>query len=1167
MKSKTSKVLAVFLALCLLLSLVAPAFAAGNQITIGTKEELMAFAQNCTLDSWSQGKTVVLTDDIDLTGTDFTPIPTFGGHFDGQGHAITGISLDGSGSNRGLFRYLQTSAVVEDLKVEISIAPTDFQDSLGGLAGNNRGLIRNCEVTGNLKGESSVGGIVGINEAGGQVINCTFNGTVVATHYVGGIVGQNLGSILQCVNQGGINTVEIESSTDLDDLTDRQWNSTENVPTSTDIGGITGYSSGIVQSCKNIGAVGYAHIGYNVGGIAGRQAGYLDACTNEGFILGRKDVGGIVGQLEPEVFLRYGEDTLNSVWDKLDTLGDQVDGLLGTLDGANTSTTNQLNIISANATNAQNAASDLMDLAKDWANGNIDSINDLSARISWSLEQLEPILDTLTDLPDQMTKAVDHLNAGLDKMQDAGDIASGAMDSMKDAVDKAQDAADQLSSGMDHLQEAQDYLRAALGDSKELRKGLDQLANGVEELNRGMSQFSDAMDDFKDAVGQLPGNINGSIESFQTALDTLGRAGDNVSNGFSNINAALKRLRDNFNANGDPIESIKDALDELDCAVDDLQDASDTLSKAGNDLKDAMDALQDAETVLSDGIDEFKRAGDAMNDAFDLLDTATEDLHTMVKTLSEEPTISFDGIGSDITAKGDELDDAVSEIINSAKKLTDVVSGSADNILDDLSAISKQVQSITDLLREETQDAKDDADKDLVEDISDQVDSDQQRTGCISASTNNGKVEGDVDVAGIAGSMAIEYDFDPEDDLVKEGDRSLDITYQTKAVIRRSVNNGEITSKKDQAGGVVGRMDLGQVTHCENYGTVSSTDGSYVGGIAGGSWGTIRESWSRCTLSGEHYVGGIAGYATNLKNCRSAVEITDGKAYLGTIAGDRDTEGTITGNTFTHDSLGAIDGISYAGQATPVSFSALCASGAPSTFAQMTLTFQADGKLVKTVPFTYGEGIDSLPDIPAKKGYSAAWPDIDYSHLTASQTLEAVYTPYTSSLTDGGQLPEILVDGSFSAQAEVSHTSQEASWTTERGRTYTGQGYTVTVDDPTLDIVSYTVHCRIPEEGGRYSVWMEQDDGTWVRQDSTKDGNYLLFPATAQSVTFCLIKEPGSLQLLVPIGILAVGFLFLLWYRKKAKKKAQSGEKPQKTEKTPKTKKPRKKLEFRKKKK
>ena len=447
MNSKTSKVLAVFLTLCLLLSLAAPAFAAGNQITIGTKEELLTFAQNCTLDSWSQGKTVVLTGDIDLTGTDFTPIPTFGGHFDGQGHAITGIALDGSGSNRGLFRYLQKSAVVEDLKVEISITPTDFQDSLGGLVGNNRGLIRNCTITGNLKGESSVGGIVGINEAGGQVINCTFNGTVVATHYVGGIVGQNLGSILQCVNQGGINTVEIESSTDLDDLPDRQWNSTENVPTSTDIGGITGYSSGIVQSCRNIGAVGYAHIGYNVGGIAGRQAGYLDGCTNEGLILGRKDVGGVVGQLEPEVFLRYGEDTLNDVWDKLDTLGSQVDGLLGTMDNANTNVTRQLNSLSSNASNAQNAASDLMDLAKDWANGNLDSINDLTARISWSLDQMEPILDTLTDLPDQMTKAVDYLNDGLDKLKNAGNITSDAMDAMKEGIDQAQDAADQLSDG------------------------------------------------------------------------------------------------------------------------------------------------------------------------------------------------------------------------------------------------------------------------------------------------------------------------------------------------------------------------------------------------------------------------------------------------------------------------------------------------------------------------------------------------------------------------------------------------------------------------------------------------------------------------------------------------------------------------------------------------
>ena len=48
-------------------------------------------------------------------------------------------------------------------------------------------------------------------------------------------------------------------------------------------------------------------MGYNVGGIVGRQSGYLDGCRNTGTVRGRKDVGGIAGQLEPQVTLRYDE--------------------------------------------------------------------------------------------------------------------------------------------------------------------------------------------------------------------------------------------------------------------------------------------------------------------------------------------------------------------------------------------------------------------------------------------------------------------------------------------------------------------------------------------------------------------------------------------------------------------------------------------------------------------------------------------------------------------------------------------------------------------------------------------------------------------------------------------------------------------------------------------
>lgn len=176
------------------------------------------------------------------------------------------------------------------------------------------------------------------------------------------------------------------------------------------------------------------------------------------------------------------------------------------------------------------------------------------------------------------------------------------------------------------------------------------------------------------------------------------------------------------------------------------------------------------------------------------------------------------------------------------------------------------------------------------------------------------------------------------------------------------------------------------------------------------------------------------GYGKTLSDCRSLVTV-DGGAYTGAIAGDVDEDGSVTSCLFTHETLGAIDGISYAGKAEPAAFDVLCAGDTvPKTFSQMELTFRADGKVVAVVPFQYGRGIDSLPEIPAKKGFSAVWPDLDYTHLTASQTLDAVYTPYTSSLTDDTQtLPQILVDGSFSSRATVSHTSEPVSWTDAKG--------------------------------------------------------------------------------------------------------------------------------------
>ena len=1133
--------LVILLIFALLLSLAAPVGAAGSRITIRTPEDLVELSRRCSLDSWSRGKTVVLSADLDLSDVEFSSIPTFGGTFDGQGYTISGLTITGSGNVRGLFRYLQSGGVVQNVSLEVTIEPTDLQDSLGGLVGNNRGSVRNCTVTGSIQGETNIGGIIGVNESSGKIINSTFSGSVTGEHYVGGIAGQNLGSILQCVNQGKINTVAVEGEADLEDLDSRPLNSTENLPACTDIGGITGFSTGVLQSCKNTGPVGYEHVGYNVGGIAGRQSGYLNGCTNQGVILGRKDVGGIAGQLEPEIFLRYGEDLLNQLWSELGTLGDQVDHLLSDLNSTNTSTTAQLQTLSSHAGTAQDAAGELMDAAKDWANGNLSTVNDLSARISWSLQQLEPILETLRPLPEELTDAVDALEEGLDQAEQAGDLASNAGQSLRTALQEALRAADHMNEGLEHIRASQDALKSALGDPNEIKLALEQMAKGISQLGDGTVAFSEAMEHLRDGWAALP-DVS-SIDAFLQAFEDLSTAGTSTANGLKNIQKAFIRLKDTITANGDPTEALKTALQELEKAAASFQSGADQLQTAGKHLLSALDTLEDAGIYLDGVVDAFRDAGDAFNNAFSRLGEGADAFHEMVKTLAEEPSIQFTPIGSDMTARGDALDAALSDLLGSADDLGDLLSQSSDTILGDLSAVSQQLQSITDLLRQETS-LKKSGEGDRIEDISDQVDGRSQRTGCLSDARNEGVVKGDVNVAGIAGSMAIEYDFDPEDDLVEVGDRSLDVRYQTKAVILSCINLGEVTGKKDDAGGIVGRMDLGQVSHCENYGSVSSADGSYVGGIAGASWGSIRDSWARCTLSGDHYVGGIAGYGSTLKNCHTLITLQEGSAYVGTVAGSVDPEGTVTGNTFTQEALGAIDGISYAGQAEPVTFGALCAAGAPETFAQLELTFRADGKEVAVVPFQYGKGIARLPEIPAKKGYSAAWPDLDYSHLTASQTLEAIYTPYTSSLTDGGDLPDILVDGSFSAQAKVSHTTKETAWTDSKGESHQGTAYTVTVKDPVLDVVSYTVHCRLPEANGRYAVWVQTGEN-WQRQDSEKDGSYLLFPSTEETITFCVVEEGNPLvKYLLTFTVLAAGFFILFWRRRMQKKKEHAQQPP-----------------------
>lgn len=299
---------ALLAALMLLACLpVTQADAAGNTIHISSEAELRDLAASCALDTWSRDKNVVLDSDLTLADPSFLPIPTFGGSFDGQGHTIHNVSITDSLSPAGLFGVVQAGGSVRSLHVVGTVTPSGDGRSVGGIAGENNGAIEKCSFTGTVSGQVYVGGIAGHTGASGSILACETRGAVIGDSMTGGITGYNEGLLADCTNSACVNVESTDPRLDLEDLDltltpDLSKLGQANAGASAaDTGGIAGYSAGTLSDCVNHGAVGYQHIGYNTGGVVGRSCGQLLRCRNDGSIAGRKDVGGVVGQIEPYI--------------------------------------------------------------------------------------------------------------------------------------------------------------------------------------------------------------------------------------------------------------------------------------------------------------------------------------------------------------------------------------------------------------------------------------------------------------------------------------------------------------------------------------------------------------------------------------------------------------------------------------------------------------------------------------------------------------------------------------------------------------------------------------------------------------------------------------------------------------------------------------------------
>lgn len=507
---KTIKRLLCLTLVSLLMMLSVFAAEEKEPLAIHSEADLLALAAACREDSYSKNLTVSLEADLDLTDSEFNGIPIFAGTFAGNGHTIKGLSLSQKGSVQGFFRYLTRSAHVTDLHLQGSVLPEGSRALSGGFAGSNSGLVENCSFEGAVQGAEQVGGLVGENRVSGILDSCSMRGSIQGSHFVGGLAGTNHGTIRNCENWAEINTTACENTVKLAEITTATMLNTESANTVTDIGGIAGTSDGVLRDCHNLGPVGYPHMGYNVGGIAGNQKGLITGCVNEGDVQGRKEVAGIVGQMEPSAKIEYSEDTLQRVQRQLKSTSAIADRASANAESNAQEMNRQMDVLHSQAGNAADAVLELLP-----QNGD----------------------DTIFPDEDRITAAHNSLSASVSDMQGTmGSIVSTAQSSTDALANDIREMGDQVSALTQTLSHASDRIGVSVTDisDKDTEKDLNGKVSDC--INRGS------------VAGDLNvGGIAGSI-GFENDLDPeddVQISGNRSLNVNSELRAVILRCENN----------------------------------------------------------------------------------------------------------------------------------------------------------------------------------------------------------------------------------------------------------------------------------------------------------------------------------------------------------------------------------------------------------------------------------------------------------------------------------------------------------------------------------------------------------------------------------------------------------------------------------------------
>ena len=1078
-----------------------------TDVYISSVEDLITLADNCRLDTWSRDKNVILNADIDLNGSSFKYIPIFGGIFDGNGHTISGLDISSEESYTGLFCITQASAIIKNLTVKGTIMPLDKQLATGGIVGDNYGLISNCSFDGRVEGYDYTGGIAGYNEQTGTISSCTGKGHVIGRHFTGGITGYNLGIINGCTNEARINITSMDETISIKDIDvskytnnllnifgdNNKQDSTSVINSTVDVGGICGYSQGVIISCTNESLVGYEHVGYNVGGIVGRQNGYVQMCVNNGEVFGRKDVGGIAGQAEPFVIIDITKDIVGQLTTNMNTLHDLVNVTLNDAGSESDIISARLNMVKSFTDKALTDTSYLSNETETWINGVMDSGTEIMGRIDYALEEAAK--------------------------------SGGALDHTRQATDNASKAISNLTNAVNDL-DIKKYLSAE--ESLSYNAAKQNIENGTEEYRNLREKYYET--DYKYNYYKYIDHHHNDpayygISSNLVPLDLSGNRIDWPSSGtgtkeeYDNISCIVHEdtstdppTYTDFPSDDGEYASKDKSLNSIastqaDIAVEELTN-EEFKNEHGMSYPEWLERNVETMTgiLLShepDMADNIRRdvryAVDSTKQSVNNLGSAVGDIKSIVSDINSRGNITFPKLSDEYRNRSNSLIANIQGMSDNLGCLNNEMNSSNQQLVDDMIKVNDQFNVIMLLIADAIDGVLDEDYTDLYEDDSLSV-ADSSTDATIADSLNNGSVHGDINTAGIAGTMAIEYDFDLESDITGIKDAAAGTTYRSKCVLRNNKNNGRIEGLKSYIGGTCGLQEMGTILRCQNYGKLVSKSGDYVGGISGKSLSTIKDCQTKCIMQGKDNIGGITGLGYDISGCYSLPSINSEGSYLGAIAGDNSQKGRLKSNYFVSDDYAGIDRVSYSGKAEPITYDQLLSSDSiPSEFRSIKVSFVVDDETISVKEYNYGDSITSLPvELTDDEYILWDWDNANLLNLHADTELSGTKARYITTLA-GSQLREsgqsaVLADGKF-----ISEDTLDSRVTGENEDPDIFESWELTIPEDFSD--EHLIRYCPPENISDVKIWLVNGDEK-TEAECQPMGKYYTFKAPGYNVKF-----------------------------------------------------------------